>query len=190
MTHQIRIKNMVCARCVSAVQQLLDTLNIDYTEVRLGKVQLTEPLHNDTLQQLEKGLKQQGFELLSNKNQQLIEQIKNLLLQKIASLDIEAHFSIVQYLSGELHRDYSGMSQLFSQTESITIEQYFISQKIEKTKELLSYEELTLTEIAWKLGYKNVQHLSTQFKKITGMTPGNFRKLKDPPRIFIDKLNI
>lgn len=179
---------MVCRRCVIAVEQILKSSQISFVSVQLGEVILDSTLNASQMKVFSEKLQENGFEWLDDRNHKIIEKIKTLLIKKIANLSIEEHFSLTEYLTQKMQRDYSGMSQLFSQVSGITIEQFFICQKIEKVKELLSYQELTLSEIAWQLGYKSVQHLSTQFKKITGMTPTNFKKLKNKPRTAIDKV--
>ncbi len=119
---------------------------------------------------------------------QLAEKIKNLIIVKISELDIDENFLLSEFLSSKLHKDYSSLSKTFSQNENITLEQFFILQKIEKVKELLLYNEFNLTEIAGKLGYKSVQHLSSQFRNTTGFTPTEFKKLKEHNRKSLDNL--
>jgi AraC-like DNA-binding protein len=175
--HQIiYIKNMVCQRCIMAVKQVLTALEIVPNHVDMGEIELKEPLTASELDKLAKALLPIGFELLDNQKQQLIEKLKSSLIQKVQSGDIEEHFSISEYLSSMLLKEYSSISKLFSQVEGITIEQFFIQQKVEKVKELLIYGELTLNEISYQLGYSSVAHLSAQFKKVTGFTPSAFKK--------------
>ena len=121
-------------------------------------------------------LKNLGFEILDDQKQRLIDKVKTLLIGKIQPGQIEEHFKVSDYLSAKLNKDYSGISRLFSEVEGITIEQFFILQKIEKVKEWIAYDELTLSEIAWKLGYSSIAHLSAQFKKVTGLNPSDFKK--------------
>jgi len=125
---------------------------------------------------------------LDDKKQKQIEKIKSLLIKKVQSGDVEEHFSISEYLSNALHKDYSYISRLFSEVEGITVEQFFILQKIEKVKEWLVYGELNLSEISFRLGYSSVAHISAQFKKITGLTPSHFKKLGNPQRKSLDEL--
>ena len=138
------------------------------------------------LQKLNENLQKIGFEILENASQKQIEIIKKLILEKVQNLDINEDFLLSKYLSEQLNKEYSNISKIFSQTENITLEQYFILQKIEKVKELLIYRELTLSQIADKLGYKTVQHLSQQFKKTTGFSPSQFQELKEKKRLPID----
>lgn len=167
---------MVCNRCITAVRDIFEKNNIDTKQVVLGEVKTISPLTKKQLTNLTLALHEQGFEILDNQQAQLIEKIKLLLINKVQSENIEEHFSITDFLTQKLHKDYSTISRTFSDVEGITIEQFFILQKIEKVKELLVYNELTLSEIAWRLGYSSVQHLSTQFKKHTGLTPSQIKK--------------
>ena len=137
---------------------------------------MNEPLSTDKLIALGTSLESVGFELLDDQKTKQIEKIKNLLIQKVQNGDVEEHFSVSKFLSAEIYKDYSNLSKLFSEVEGITIEQFFILQKIEKAKEWLVYNQLSLNQIAFQLGYSSSQHLSTQFKRITGMTPSEFKK--------------
>ncbi|ANF52690.1 AraC family transcriptional regulator [Chryseobacterium glaciei] len=175
---KIFIKNMVCGRCISAVENIFNDFNIKIKSINLGEVESESEVSNDTLELLEKRLKETGFERIKDSAHQLIDKIKTLIIEKISELDIDENFLISEFLSSKLHKDYSSLSKTFSQNENITLEQFFILQKIEKVKELLLYNEFTLTEIAGKLGYKSVQHLSSQFRNSTGFTPTEFKKLK------------
>ena len=157
--------------------------------VRLGEVALTNTPANETLRQFANDLIRTGFELLDDQKMQLIEQVKNILIQVVQTGDIDEHFSISKYVSDTIVKEYTSVSRLFSEVEGVTIEQFFILQKIEKTKELLMYDEKSLTQIAYSLGYSSTQHLSAQFKKITGMTPTQFKKLGGLHRRPIDGLN-
>lgn len=168
---------MVCNRCIMVVKQELEKMNLQTNYVSMGEVELIKAPSAKQLQQLDTRLKDLGFELLDDQRQKQIEKIKNLLIKKTQSGELEEHFSISEYLRKSLHKDYSSVSRLFSQVEGITIEQFFILQKIEKAKEWLVYGELTLNEISYKLGYSSVAHLSAQFKKVIGLTPSSFKKI-------------
>jgi AraC family transcriptional regulator len=174
---KLMIRNMVCPRCITSVGQILHEQGFQPLAVRLGEVDLEKPLSQQELEALGPALQRVGFELLDDQKKQLIERIKTLLLQQVQSGSIEEHFSLSKFLSAALHKDYSGLSRLFSEVEGITLEQYFILQRIEKAKEWLVYNEFTLGEIAWKLGYSSTQHLSAQFKRVTGMTPSHFKTI-------------
>lgn len=167
---------MVCPRCISAVEKLLEELHEKPLHVTLGEVLLARPLTADKLKSLSANLKKLGFELLDDTRMQQIEKIKSIIITHIHHLE-DDKFIFSEILSKELHKEYSQLSKLFSETEGVTIEQYIIQQKIEKTKELLAYNEMNLSEIAYKLGYSSVAHLSTQFKKVTGLTPSQFKAL-------------
>ena len=184
----IHIKNMVCNRCITAVEDVFRNSEIDFVSVNLGWVDISTEISKNQLEKLNENLKKIGFEILEDASQKQIESIKKLILEKVQNLDIDEDFLLSKYLSEQLNKEYSSISKVFSQTENITLEQYFILQKIEKVKELLLYKELNLTEISQKLGYKSVQHLSNQFKKITGFSPTNFLNSKEKKRIALDKV--
>lgn len=177
---------MVCPRCIMSVEQILKENKLDTKYVRLGEVELSKTPDKNQLVKFSADLEKVGFELLDDAKTQLIERIKNLLIQKVQDGEIEEHFSINKFLTDNIFKDYSSISKLFSEVEGITIEQFFILQKIEKTKEWLIYNELFLSQIAFNLGYSSTQHLSSQFKKITGMTPTQFKSLGSLHRKPID----
>jgi AraC family transcriptional regulator len=179
---------MVCPRCVSSVEQIFDRNGIHARQVRLGEVELDQPVDTGTLASIAEDLRQTGFELLDDQKSRQIEQIKQLLIQKVQEGSIEEHFSISKYITQYVFRDYSSLSKLFSTVEGITIEQFFILQKMEKVKEWLMYNEYSLSDIAFRLGYSSTQHLSSQFRKVTGMTPGAFKKLGADHRKPIDQV--
>ena len=180
---------MVCPRCILSVEQMLTDNNIRYTNIRLGEVVLPEEPASEAIRKFSSDLRKVGFELLDDQRKQQIEKIKNLLISKIQSADIEDHFGLSKFLTKQLYKDYSHISKLFKEVEGITVEQFFILQKIEKVKEWLVYDELALNQIAANLGYSSVQHLSTQFKKVTGMTPSEFKKLRGGLRKSLDAIN-
>jgi len=182
------IKNMVCPRCISSVEEILEKNHLDATYVRLGEVELAKEPGKPKLMQLADDLKQAGFELLDDQRMQLIEQVKNLLIQKVQGGHIEDHFSVSKWITDHIYKDYSSISRLFSEVESITIEQFFILQKVEKAKEWLTYNEQSLGQIAFDLGYSSTQHLSSQFKKVTGMTPSQFKQMGAIHRKPIDQV--
>lgn len=179
---------MVCGRCISAVEAIFNDVNIKVKSINLGEVETESEIPENDLASLEKILLKTGFERIKDSAHQLIEKIKNLIIVKISELDIDENFLLSEFLSSKLHKDYSALSKTFSQNENITLEQFFILQKIEKVKELLLYNEFTLTEIAGKLGYKSVQHLSSQFRNSTGFTPTEFKKLKIHSRKALDQI--
>lgn len=183
------VKNMVCPRCIMAVRQIFQELNYLPAEVVLGEVETNEPVSPEKLPVLRQKLTSFGFELIDDSKSQLIEKIKTLVIELIhyrKEDDLKVNYS--DYIAEKLGKDYHYLSNLFSDVTGTTIEKYIISQKIERVKELLVYDELTLSQIAWKLGYSSVSALSAQFKKITGLTPKHFRQVKDKKRIPLDKL--
>lgn len=184
----ILIKNMVCPRCIMAVEKVFKDRNIAFREVQLGRVVIEAPLSKVDERALENALLPLGFELLKGKEAQTVERIKNSLHGLLEMEEIPSSLNLSDHIKEAVPEDYSKLSHLFSSSEGITIEKYFINLKLEKTKELLFNHELQLSEIAWKLGYSSVQHLSNQFKKIVGMTPSAYKKMKDKPRESFDSI--
>jgi AraC-like DNA-binding protein len=171
------IKNMVCHRCKLAVENELQKLKLHPLKIELGEVIIKEDvLDKKQKLQLKNNLEQLGFELLDDKKHKLIEQIKTLIIQSVHYNKEQPSKNYSDFIAENLHHDYSYLSKLFSETEGITIEQFIINQKIEKVKELLVYDEKTLSEIAFETGYSSVAHLSSQFKKVTGLTPTAFKQ--------------
>lgn len=185
---KIFVKNMVCNRCISAVEKIFNEAGVMIHSVSLGEVVTETDVPAEKMLAIEKKFRETGFERIMDSTHQLVDKIKNKIILKISELDIDENFLLSEFLSSEIHKDYSSLSKTFSQNENITLEQFFILHKIEKVKELLLYNEFTLTEIAGKLGYKSVQHLSSQFRNITGFTPTEFKKLKDHQRKTLDSL--
>jgi AraC family transcriptional regulator len=183
------IKNMVCDRCKAAVKQELDKNQIQYKSVELGEVDLVGQPENGALQRFRDCIESQGFELIEDRTARLVSQIKKAVMEWVRggeSKNRKLKFSA--HLADTLHRDYATMSHLFSQVEGTTVEQYLIHQKIERAKELLVYDELSLAQIADQLNYSSAPHLSNQFKKITGLTPGHLKKVGAEKRQSIDKV--
>ena len=178
---------MVCPRCVKAVEQIFNNVGAKPVDVRLGEVLLPDPLSPEQLESIETPLKQLGFELLDDSLKQQIDKIKSIIITHIHYTEDEK-FVFSEVLADELHKDYSVLSKLFSETEGITIEQYVILQRIEKVKELLVYNEMNLNEISYKLNYSSVAHLSAQFKKVTGLTPTQFKAQGIHLRKFINEV--
>ncbi len=176
---EIFIKNMVCPRCVMAVENVLKNQGIVYESVVLGRAVLEEKITTTKKEALEQDLNQLGFEILKDRDVQRIEKIKTLLYALFQEEEIPSGFNLMSYIKEHIPEDYSSLSHLYSSLEGITIEKFFIQLKIEKVKEWLFYEEMNLSEMSWKLDYSSVQHLSTQFKKLTGMTPSEYKKLKN-----------
>lgn len=182
------IKNMVCNRCIEAIKSILNELNFQYTSVQLGEVSLQTVPTEEQLDTLRQRLQQSGFELLDDTKKKLIEKIKTIIIEHVHYNESDKRYNLSEILSSKLHKDYSYLSHLFSEVEGITIEKYLINQKIEKIKELLVYDELSLNEIAYQLAYSSVAHLSAQFKKVTGLTPTHFKKLGGIHRKTLDNV--
>jgi AraC family transcriptional regulator len=178
---------MVCQRCIRAVEKSLTDIGAEPLHVSLGEVILQSPLATDELEQFKSQLKHLGFELLDDNRSQQIVKIKSIIVDHIHYQEDEK-FAFSKVLSNELNKEYSQLSKLFSETEGITIEQFVILQKIEKVKELLAYKEMNLNEISYKLGYSSVAHLSAQFKKVTGLTPSQFKAQGSDLRKSLDRV--
>lgn len=185
----LHIKNMVCDRCIRVVKEELENAGYKVEDIKLGEVKIDSVSKEIDINEIGKLLEKNGFELLGDKQAKFIENVKIALIDLIynhsESLD---KISLSKFLADKFNTSYQHISTLFSSKEGITIEKYFINQKIEKAKELLVYNELNLSEISYQLGYSSVQHLSNQFKKITGFTPSDFKKLKNKNRRPIDKV--
>jgi AraC-like DNA-binding protein len=186
----LHIKNMVCNRCIKVVREELEKLNYEIDKIELGEVIIKSSKKNFNFQKIKNTLEENGFELLDNRNANIIERVKILIINIIHHNSSENQSGKIfsEEIRGETGLSYQYVSSLFSSIEGITIEKYIIHQKIEKVKELLVYDEQTLSEISYRLGYSSVQHLSNQFKKITGLSPSYFKRLKPNKRRPIDKI--
>ena len=182
------IKNMVCDRCIMAVNQALRKNGITPSEVTLGKVIIDRDISENQKNNFKVDLERLGFELLDDKKQRIIERIKTMVIELVHYNDNATNLSLSEYLQDKLHQDYSSLSKLFSEYASKTLERYYMEQRIERVKELLTYDELTLSQIALKMNYSSVAYLSGQFKTITGMTPTQFKRLHGETRKAIDKI--
>ncbi len=170
------IKNMVCNRCKTAVKSELDKLGLNASNIALGEVELSEKeLSPQMSMLLAEALKANGFELIDDRKSRIVEKIKTVIVNLVHHSGEISRQKTSDIIAGELHYDYPYLSNLFSEIEGITIEQYIIQQKVERIKELIVYDELTLSAIADQMGYSSVAHLSAQFKKITGLPPSHFK---------------
>jgi AraC family transcriptional regulator len=185
---RIYVKNMVCDRCKKVVGEELLHLNLSVKVEKLGEVWIDQPLNAELMQKIRLVLEKNGFELLDDKRSQLIEKIKTLIIKLIHSSQEPLASPLSEILQQELGKDYSYLSALFSETEGLTIEKFFILQRLERAKEWLVYGELSTKEIAYQLGFSSVAHLSAQFKKETGLTPGEFRAIGHDRRATLDKV--
>jgi AraC-like DNA-binding protein len=173
---------MVCIRCKMVVKSELEKLGLHYTVVELGEAEIKEDISTDKRDQLNVALKKSGLELMDDKKSMLIEKIKNIIIELVHYSEDQLKINLSAYLSEKLNYDYTYLANLFSEVQGTTIEKFFINHKIEKVKELLVYDELNLKEIAFKLHYSSVSHLSSQFKKVTGLTPSHFKQIKQKRR--------
>lgn len=187
---KLHIRNMVCNRCKMVVQAELLKLGLHPVAISLGEVEVTEDsLTAQQLTSLDDALRPLGFERVDDRKGKLIERMKAIVVERIWSQNaVDEQYNWSGIMSRELNFEYGYLSGLFSSVEGITLEQYIIRQKVERVKEWLVYDELTLAQIAWKLGYSSPAHLSSQFKRVTGLSPSYFRTLKDNKRKPIDQL--
>jgi AraC-like DNA-binding protein len=185
---KLYIKYMVSIRCKMLVKEELKNLGLHYANVELGTVEIMETMTSQQHDQLKAALLKSGLELMEDKKAILIEKIQNVIVEMVHYADELPKINFSDYLSGKLHHDYTYMANLFSETKGITIEHFIILHKIERVKELIIYDELNLSEIAWKLHYSSVAHLSHQFKKITGLTPSYFKSLKSKKRSTLENV--
>lgn len=185
---KLYIKNMVCGRCKMVVKDELLKFGLHPKSIELGEVEILEDLSHEQKDQLDALLQSFGFELIDDKKSRLIEKIKNTIVDLVHYSEDHINITLSEYISGKVHHDYNYLSNLFSEVEGTTIEKYFIAQKIEKVKELLKYDELSLSEIADRLGYSSVSYLSNQFKKQTGLTPSFYKSSGKNSRKNLDDL--
>jgi AraC-like DNA-binding protein len=185
---KLYIKNMVCIRCKMVVKEELSKLGLHHTVVELGEVEVIENISALQHEQIKTALLKTGLELMDDKKSMLIEKIKNVIVELVHYSEEPLAVNFSEHLSRQLNHDYTYLANLFSEVQGITIEKFFIAHKIERVKELLVYNELNLTEIAYKMHYSSVAHLSTQFKKVTGLTPSHFKQLKDKRRSMLEDL--
>lgn len=185
----LSIKNMVCDRCISVVTQQLQHHDLQVDDISLGQAVVSPEPSEELLSEISVSLKILGFELIDRDKDKMVERIRNTIIELIHhSPQQELHIVFSEALSDRLHRDYSYLSRLFSESEDTTIEKFIIQQKIEKVKELIQYGELNLNEIAWKMGYSSSAHLSNQFKSVTGISPRQFKTLEVNNRRPLDKI--
>lgn len=185
---KIHIKYMVSNRCKMTVKEELKKLGLHFVIVELGEVEVMEDLTPEQREDLKTALNQSGLELMDDKRAVLVEKIKNAIIEMVHHSDENIKINFSEYLSEKLNHNYTYLANLFSEVRGITIEHFMIAHKVEKIKELLIYDELNITEIAWKMNYSSVAHLSNQFKKVTGLSPSHFKQLKDKRRSPIEEI--
>jgi AraC-like DNA-binding protein len=179
---------MVSNRCKMAVKETLKNMGLHFIVVELGEVEIMETISMEQRQELKNNLVSSGLELMDDKKAVLIEKIKNVIIEMVHHTDEMIKVNFSDFLSGKLSHDYTYLANLFSEVQGTTIEQFIISHKVERIKELIIYGELNITEIAWKMNYSSVAHLSNQFKKVTGLSPSHFKQLKDKRRTPIEDI--
>lgn len=177
---------MVCIRCKMVVKAELETLGLHYATVELGEVDLLENISVEQHDQFKAALIKSGLELMDDKKSVLIQKIKNIIVEMVHYSEEPLTIKFSEFLSQKLEHDYTYLANLFSEVQGTTIEKFFIAHKIERVKELLVYNELNLTEIAYLMHYSSVAHLSTQFKKVTGLTPSYFKQLREKRRSMLE----
>lgn len=175
---KLHIRNMVSNRCKMIVKSELQKLRLHYILVELGEVEIMESLAPEELDQLNSGLQESGLSIIGDKKGILIERIKNIIIELVHYSDEQIKVNLSDYLSEKLNYDYTYLSNLFKENQGITIEHFLLTHKVERVKELLVYDELNVTEIAYIMHYSSVAHLSNQFKKLTGLTPSHYKQLK------------
>ncbi|MES2557026.1 MAG: AraC family transcriptional regulator [Bacteroidota bacterium] len=185
---KIYIKNMVCNRCKMVVKSELEQLGLLPLRVELGEVELKEDLSDEDKEQINTRFRELGFELIDDKKSRLIERVKNLVVELVHHSNEPLNVNVSDYLVQHIPMEYKYLSNLFSEVEGTTIEKFYIAQRIERVKELLVYDELSLSEIADRMGYSSVAYLSTQFKKVVGLTPSHFKSIKAAKRKSLDLL--
>ncbi|MEO8516373.1 MAG: helix-turn-helix transcriptional regulator [Flavobacterium sp.] len=181
---------MVSNRCKMVVKSELKKMGLHFIVVDLGEVEIMENLPDAQIQRLKIMLAESGLELMDDKRAVLIEKIKNTIIEMVHYSDEIIKINFSNYLSEKLNHNYTYLANLFSEVQGTTIEQFIISHKIERIKELIIYGELNITEIAWKMNYSSVAHLSSQFKKVTGLSPSHFKQLKDKRRSPIEEIGV
>ncbi len=182
------IKNMVCDRCKMAVRKIITDNGLHIVDLELGVVKLNDNIDETTHNKLQNELDTLGFELLDDHRQQIIGKIKSAIITLVHYRDRKSTQNISNYLSSQLNSDYSALSKLFSEVTGLTIERYYIEQRIERVKELIRYDELNLTQISLQMNYSSVAYLSSQFKSVTGMTPTEFKALRKNTRKNLDSI--
>lgn len=179
---------MVCLRCKMVVKDELTRLGLKFKSVELGEAELFEGITPDQREQFRTGMLKFGLELMDDKKSILIQKIKTIIVELMHHSEEPLAVNLSAYLADKTHQEYGYLANLFSEVQSTTIEKFFISHKIERVKELLVYDELTLTEIAYKMHYSSLAHLCTQFKKVTGLTPSHFKSLRNKRRLMLEDL--
>ena len=188
-TRELVLKNMICTRCLKVVRQELQHLGVEVLNLQLGKLRIRFPHEHIQFEEIQSILSRDGFELAEGKEEIIAERIKRVLIDLVNSVSISIEKNLSDYLSKSLNKDYWTLSKTFSKVEKMTIEKYFILLRVEKAKELIEYDEMNFSEIAFRLGYASLNHLSNQFKKVTNMSMTAYKKLETKPRLPLDKIS-
>lgn len=184
--YTLHVKNMVCQRCILIVKNILAALQVNMVTVSMGKIIVPRELERERRQQLADSLRSVGLEIIESRVNQLIEDVKQSLRDYMALGTDAQQYKLSGFVSSKLAYDFGYLSDLFSKVEGITVERYYMLQRLEKVKELLAYDQLSLSEISYETGYSSVHHLSAQFKKLTGLTPSQYRQLAEKERRPLD----
>jgi len=179
---------MVCIRCQLVVKSELEKLGLNYVYVKIGEANIKENISEEQIEKLDKSLRKSGLELMDNKKSILVEKIKAAIIELVHYTEDQIKVNLSDYLSEKLNYDYTYLANLFSEVKGTTIEKFYLNHKIEKVKELIIYDELNLSEIAYKMHYSSVAHLSNQFKKFTGLTPSHFKELRNKRRSTLENI--
>ena len=179
---------MVCIRCQLVVKSELEKLGLNYVYVKIGEANIKENISEEQIEKLDKSLRKSGLELMDNKKSILVEKIKAAIIELVHYTEDQIKVNLSDYLSEKLNYDYTYLANLFSEVKGTTIEKFYLNHKIEKVNELIIYDELTLSEIAYKMHYSSVAHLSNQFKKFTGLTPSHFKELRNKRRSTLENI--
>ncbi|WP_241558152.1 helix-turn-helix domain-containing protein [Maribellus luteus] len=185
---KLYIKNMVCIRCQAVVRDELEKMGLSYSYVKIGEAELVGNARPEQLIHLAFALKKSGLVLIDDRKSILVEKIKGVIISLVHYTEEQIKVNLSDYLSEKLNYDYTYLSNLFSEVNGTSIEKFYLTHKIERAKELIVYNELNLTEIAYKLHYSSVAHLSNQFRQYTGLTPSRFKKLRNPERIRLENV--
>ncbi|HFA49207.1 MAG TPA: AraC family transcriptional regulator [Bacteroidetes bacterium] len=186
--YELTIKNMICSRCMKVVRQDLEALGIELLQLKMGKIKFRFNNKKTTIEDIKKVLEMDEFEFVKDKDEMISEEIKLALIELVKNLPLDRAKNLSDFLVEKLHRDYWTLSKTFSKTEGVTIQRYFILLRIEKAKELIEYEQMNFSEIAYELGYQNIYGLSAQFKQEAGISMSEYKKLKNHLRTPFDKI--
>lgn len=188
VTKELVIKNMICSRCLKVIQQDMKSLGIEILELSMGRLKFRFPKGSITLSEINAVLAEDDFEIIKDKNEVITEKVKLVLVDLVNHLPVTLNKKLSDYLTSKIGKDYWTLSKIFSKTTNLTIERYFILLKIEKAKEMIEYDEMNFSEIAYELGYNNIYHLSGQFKQVTGISMSEYKQMDCKQRSPLNKI--